>query len=50
MMAVRTLLAAAVLLGYLAWRLGWTRRWPTCARPGATALVLGVLNAASRSG
>ena len=24
MMAARTLLAAAVLLGYLAWRLGWT--------------------------
>ena len=46
MMAVRTLLAAAVLLGYLAWRLGWTRAvvdlraaWRHCA-------VLGVLNAA----
>ena len=39
MMAVRTLLAAAVLLGYLAWRLGWTRAvadlraaWRHCAR------------------
>jgi drug/metabolite transporter (DMT)-like permease len=46
MMAVRTLLAAAVLLGYLAWRMGWTRAvadlrvaWRHCA-------VLGVLNAA----
>ena len=46
MMAVRTLLAAAVLVGYLLWRLGWadTRAdlraaWRHCA-------VLGVLNAA----
>ena len=46
MMAVRTLLAAVVLLGYLAWRMGWTRAvvdlrvaWRHCA-------VLGVLNAA----
>ena len=46
MMAVRTLLAAAVLLGYLAWRTSWTRAvsglraaWRHCA-------VLGVLNAA----
>ena len=46
MMAVRTLLAAAVLVGYLVWRAGWadTRAdlraaWRHCA-------VLGVLNAA----
>jgi len=46
MMAVRTLLAAAILLGYLAWRMGRTRAvtdlwaaWRHCA-------VLGVLNAA----
>ena len=46
MMAVRTLLAAAVLLGYLAWRMGWPgavadlrAAWRHCA-------VLGVLNAA----
>ncbi|HUQ21379.1 MAG TPA: DMT family transporter [Gaiellaceae bacterium] len=46
MMATRTLLAAAVLLAYLAWRLGWARAvselrvaWRHCA-------VLGVLNAA----
>ncbi len=46
MMAVRTLLAAAFLLGYLAWRMSWTRAvadlrvaWRHCA-------VLGVLNAA----
>lgn len=46
MMAVRTLLAAAVLLGCLAWRVGWSN-----ARAGLVAawrhcLVLGVLNAA----
>ena len=38
MMAARTLGAAALLLSYLAWRLGRERvRSPSCGRPGGTA-------------
>ncbi len=46
MMAVRTLLAAAVLLGYLAWRLGWTRAVADLRAAWRHAAVLGVINAA----
>ena len=46
MMAVRTLLAAAVLLGYLAWRFGRTRAAAELWAARRHLLVLGVLNAA----
>ena len=46
MMAVRTLLAAAILLGYLAWRLGWTRAGAELRAAWRHCAVLGVLNAA----
>ena len=46
MMAVRTLVAAAVLLGYLAWRLGWTRARTDLRTAWRHCLVLGLLNAA----
>ncbi|HUP31504.1 MAG TPA: DMT family transporter [Gaiellaceae bacterium] len=46
MMAVRTLLAAAVLLGYLAWRFGRTRAAAELWNARRHLLVLGVLNAA----
>ena len=46
MMAVRTLLAAAVLLGYLAWRTGWTRAVSDLRAAWRHCAVLGVLNAA----
>ena len=46
MMAVRTLLAAAVLLSYLAWRMGWTRAVADLRAAWRHCAVLGVLNAA----
>lgn len=46
MMAVRTLLAAAVLLGYLKWRLGWTRAANDLGAAWRHCAVLGVFNAA----
>ena len=46
MMAVRTLLAAAVLLGYLAWRMGWTRAVADLRAAWRHCAVLGVINAA----
>jgi drug/metabolite transporter (DMT)-like permease len=46
MMAVRTLLAAAVLLGYLAWRLGRTRAVADLRSAWRHCAVLGLLNAA----
>ncbi len=46
MMAVRTLLAAAVLLCYLAWRLGWARAAADLRAAWRHCVVLGVLNAA----
>jgi drug/metabolite transporter (DMT)-like permease len=46
MMAVRTLLAAAVLLGYLGWRLGGTRAVTELRAAWRDCAVLGVLNAA----
>jgi len=46
MMAVRTLLAAAFLLGYLAWRLGRTRAVADLQAAWRHCAVLGVLNAA----
>jgi drug/metabolite transporter (DMT)-like permease len=46
MMAVRTLLAAAVLLGYLAWRLGRIRAVADLRSAWRHCAVLGVLNAA----
>jgi drug/metabolite transporter (DMT)-like permease len=46
MMAVRTLLAAAVLGGYLGWRLGWGRAVAELRTAWRHCLVLGVLNAA----
>jgi len=46
MMAVRTLLAAAVLVGYLVWRLGWTRTRADLRAAWRHCLVLGVVNAA----
>jgi drug/metabolite transporter (DMT)-like permease len=46
MMAVRTLLAAAVLGGYLGWRLGWGRAAADLRTAWRHCLVLGVLNAA----
>jgi drug/metabolite transporter (DMT)-like permease len=46
MMAVRTLLAAALLLGYLAWRMGWTRAAADLRAAWRHCAVLGVLNAA----
>jgi drug/metabolite transporter (DMT)-like permease len=46
MMAVRTLLAAAVLLGYLGWRLGRTRAVADLRAAWRHCAVLGVLNAA----
>ena len=46
MMAVRTLLAAAVLLGYLSWRLGRTRAVADLRAAWRHCAVLGVLNAA----
>ena len=46
MMAVRTLLAAAVLLSYLGWRLGWTRAVADLRTAWRHCAVLGLLNAA----
>jgi len=46
MMAVRTLLAAAVLLGYLLWRLGWASARADLRAAWRHCAVLGVLNAA----
>ncbi len=46
MMAVRTLLAAAVLLGYLAWRIGWSRARADVRVAWRHCVVLGLLNAA----
>ena len=46
MMAARTLLAAAVLLGYLAWRLGRTRAAGELRAAWRYCLVLGIVNAA----
>ncbi len=46
MMAVRTLVAAAVLLVYLAWRLGWTAARADLRAAWRHCLVLGVFNAA----
>lgn len=46
MMAVRTLVAAACLIGYVVWRLGWTRALAEAAAARRHFLVLGVLNAA----
>jgi drug/metabolite transporter (DMT)-like permease len=46
MMAARTLLAAAVLLGYLAWRLSWTRAVSDLRAAWRHCAVLGLLNAA----
>lgn len=46
MMAVRTLLAAAVLLGYLVWRVGWMRALRELRAAWRHCLVLGVFNAA----
>jgi drug/metabolite transporter (DMT)-like permease len=46
MMAVRTLLAAAVLLGYLAWRMSWGRAVTELQAAWRHCAVLGVLNAA----
>ena len=46
MMAVRTLLAAAVLLGYLAWRFGWSGAVADLRAAWRHCLVLGVFNAA----
>jgi len=46
MMALRALLAAVVLLGYLVWRTGWTRARTDLATAWRHCLVLGVLNAA----
>jgi drug/metabolite transporter (DMT)-like permease len=46
MMAVRTLLAAAVLIGYLVWRFGRTRAFEELRAAWRHCLVLGVLNAA----
>jgi drug/metabolite transporter (DMT)-like permease len=46
MMAVRTLLAAAVLGGYLRWRMGWNRAIGELRTAWRHCLVLGVLNAA----
>jgi len=46
MMAVRTLLAAAVLLGYVAWRFGRERGVRELRDAWRHCLVLGVLNAA----
>ena len=46
MMAARTLLAAAVLLGYLAWRLGWATARADLRAAWRHCLFLGVFNAA----
>jgi drug/metabolite transporter (DMT)-like permease len=46
MMAVRTLLAAALLLGYLVWRLGRSRAVSDLRAAWRHCAVLGVLNAA----
>jgi drug/metabolite transporter (DMT)-like permease len=46
MMAVRTLLAAAVLLGYLGWRVGWARARGDLRAAWRHCVVLGLLNAA----
>ena len=46
MMAARTLLAAAVLLGYLAWRTNWRTAWADLRAAWRHCLVLGLLNAA----
>jgi drug/metabolite transporter (DMT)-like permease len=46
MMAVRTLLAAAVLFGYLGWRLGWARAVTEVRAAWRHCAILGVLNAA----
>jgi drug/metabolite transporter (DMT)-like permease len=46
MMAVRTLLAAAVLLGYVVWRLGAERAREELGAAWRHCLVLGVFNAA----
>ncbi len=46
MMAVRTLLAAAVLVAYLLWRLGWADTQADLRAAWRHCAVLGVLNAA----
>ena len=46
MMAARTLLAGALLLGYLTWRLGWARAVAEIRAAWRHCLVLGVFNAA----
>ncbi len=46
MMAARTLVAAAILFGYLAWRLGWARAVRDLRAAWRHFLVLGALNAA----
>jgi drug/metabolite transporter (DMT)-like permease len=46
MMAARTLIAAAVLLGYVVWRFGRTRALAEVRGAWRQCLVLGVLNAA----
>ena len=46
MMAVRTLVAAAILIGYVVWRLGHTRAVAELRAARRHFLVLGVLNAA----
>ena len=46
MMAVRTLLAAAVLIGYVVWRFGSERAAAELRAAWRHCLVLGVLNAA----
>jgi drug/metabolite transporter (DMT)-like permease len=46
MMALRALLAGVVLLGYLVWRVGWTRARTDLRAAWRHSVVLGVLNAA----
>ena len=46
MMAARTLLAAAVLIAYVVWRLGWTSARAELRAAWRHCAVLGVLNAA----
>jgi drug/metabolite transporter (DMT)-like permease len=46
MMAVRTLLAAAVLLGYVVWRFGREGAWRELREAWRHCLVLGAINAA----
>ena len=50
MMAMRTLVAAAVLIGYVVWRFGGSGRAPSCAAPGATSSSSAPSTRRSRSG